>query len=773
MRDDRLPARAGTEWRIVLGGPLGESRALPNANEQLRWLSGNDHQPGCWEATGERPCFRLDRGVLGGPLPAGWYEFECRLEVLDGSVLLPSLSRGHVAGSALSSMELLLPDPDDKGRMATLLMFFEAVEVLEFHPTVCPARFRLREFVMRRVTRKRALRLMLGSDSGCVRRAWRWGREVMGRGLKRATDELYVGYRQRMRPQGVSDYEVWCRKYDTIGAPLLESFSRQAKELGERGPLISVLLPVYNTPEPWLRRCLESVITQAWPRWELCIADDASTDPRVVEVLDEYARRDRRVRIKRRTQNGHISRASNSALELASGDFVAFLDHDDELRPHALLRIAQAVAANPQLVMLYSDEDKIDAEGVRSGPNFKPDWNPDLLRGVNYFGHLIAIKTSLVREVGGFRAGFEGSQDYDLVLRCVERVTSAQIHHIPEILYHWRMAEGSTARVRDAKDYATSAGIRALEEHFKRLKVDARVETDSLPPTLYRVRWPLPDPPPKVSLIIPTRDRVGLLRTCVESILDKSTYPDFELVVVDNQSSDQAALEYLRKINARERVKVLRYDAPFNYSAINNWAARQCDGALLGLINNDIEVITPDWLQEMAGFAVRANTGAVGAMLYYPDDTIQHGGVLIGMLGVAGHINCRMPRGYGGHGGRGLVAQNLSAVTGACMLVRREVFEEVGGLDDQLPVAFNDIDFCLRLRERGYRNLWTPFAELYHHESASRGVEDTEDKKARFACEVAFMQARWGVSLLRDPAYNRNLSLQTHNFDLAFPPRDG
>ncbi|MGH8189970.1 MAG: glycosyltransferase family 2 protein, partial [Rhodanobacteraceae bacterium] len=429
------------------------------------------------------------------------------------------------------------------------------------------------------------------------------------------------------------------------------------------------------------------------------------------------------------------------------------------------------VVADPKLSLVYSDEDKLDADGRRFDPNFKPDWNPDLLRSQNYICHLTAIRTALARDVGGFRQGFEGSQDHDLILRCSEQIDARQIGHIPEILYHWRAIEGSAAAGRGAKGYAAAAGARAVAEHLARTQTAATVVNADRPPGLYRVRWPLPKPVPKISLVIPTRDRVDLLETCVESILAKSTYPDFELVVVDNQSRDTETMDYLRALRTRERVRVLGFDAPFNYSAINNWAARQCDGALLALVNNDIEVITPDWLEQMAGFAVRPDIGAVGAMLYYPDDTIQHAGVILGILGVAGHIDCGMPRGYEGHGRRALVAQNLSAVTGACLMVRRQVFDEVAGLDEQLPVSFNDIDFCLRVRTRGYRNVWTPFAELYHHESASRGRENTAEKLSRYAAEVAFMQERWGVALREDPAYNPNLSLQSHNFRLAFPPR--
>jgi GT2 family glycosyltransferase len=381
------------------------------------------------------------------------------------------------------------------------------------------------------------------------------------------------------------------------------------------------------------------------------------------------------------------------------------------------------------------------------------------------------IRTALVRAVGGFRKGFEGSQDHDLILRCTERLAPGQIHHVPKVLYHWRAIEGSTALVREAKDYASAAGVRAVADHLLRTGRDA--ETEELPHGHYRVRWRLPQGAPKVSIIIPTRDRVELLRVCVQSIRKITQYPDYEIVIVDNQSAEPETLAYLDTLRHESGIRVLPYDAPFNYSAINNRAASQCSGALLCLLNNDIEVIRPDWLSEMVGQALRPEVGAVGAMLYYPDGTIQHAGVILGVGGVANHAFLGQPAGSPGHGARALVTQDLSAVTGACMVMRRDVYERVGGLDEQLRVAFNDIDFCLRVQQAGYRVVWTPFAELCHHESASRGNDDTPEKRQRFVNEVEFMQQRWGEELLHDPAYNPNLSLESPNFDLAFPPRHG
>jgi len=392
-----------------------------------------------------------------------------------------------------------------------------------------------------------------------------------------------------------------------------------------------------------------------------------------------------------------------------------------------------------------------------------------LLLGQNYVCHLTVLRTSLARAVGGFRVGFEGSQDHDLVLRCSRQLSPERIRHIPKVLYHWRAIPGSTALRREAKDYAGEAGARAVQEHVRHESQTARVE--ELEHGHYRVRWPLPDPVPRVSLIVPTRDRPELLRGCVESLLSRTDYPDFELLLVDNGSREPEALALLAEYERRGRVRVLRDDSPFNYSSLNNRAAREATGSVLALVNNDIEVITPDWLLEMVGQAMRPGVGAVGAMLLYPDETIQHAGVVLGLGGIANHAWAGEPAGIGGHGGRARVAQAMSAVTGACLVVRKALYLQVGGLDEHLQVAFNDIDFCLRLGEAGYRCVWTPFARLYHHESATRGADADGEKRTRFLREIALMQERWGTRLERDPAYNPNFTLTGPSFELADPPR--
>ena len=728
------------------------------------------HAGAWWKATGERTWFRVE---LRQPLIAGWYRLTGSLSRADSPAGIPCLFPVYMHGRE-GDGQIDLPSPGPDGRIDALVLFKQDVVGLRFCPVQGPASFGIDGLALKAVGRAAALLQMLGPtprvSGGVIARLARFAGQVLRSGLSPAADALYRDYRRRSLPEDAGEYAGWVARFDTLTTGHMEMLQERCSRISSASaPLISILVPTYNTDERWLRRCIESVIGQVYPHWQLCIADDASPDPRVMEVLNEYAAADSRIEIMRRPVNGHISQASNSALSMARGDYVGLLDHDDELRPHALLEMAEAIVAKPGVGLLYSDEDKLDEEGRRFDPYFKPDWNPDLLLSQNYVCHFTVIRTDLVRRVGGFREGFEGSQDHDLFLRCIEELPASAIHHVPRVLYHWRAITGSTALSRDEKDYAAEAGERAVAGHLERRHPEARVE--ALSHGHYRVHWPLPAPPPKVSLIIPTRDRVDLLRTCVDSILSRTHYPAYEVVVVDNQSSDPAALEYLAEIAGDPRVRVLRYDAPFNYSAINNWAVEQCDGTVLGLLNNDVEVISQDWLDELVSHAARPGVGAVGAMLYYPNDTIQHAGVVLGIHGVAAHQYAGMPKGYPGHGGRVRVAQELSAVTGACLVVTRAAYESVGGLDEALQVAFNDIDFCLRLLEAGYRNVWTPFAELYHHESASRGAEDTDEKRERFGNEVALMLRRWGPRLARDPAYNPNLTLESLNSELASPPR--
>jgi glycosyltransferase involved in cell wall biosynthesis len=464
----------------------------------------------------------------------------------------------------------------------------------------------------------------------------------------------------------------------------------------------------------------------------------------VWRILQEYARQDSRVRAERAERSGGIVAATQSALAMARGDFIVFLDHDDELAPEALLVVAAKLGAEPDLDLVYSDEDKIDERGRRVEPFFKPEWSPDLLLSMNYVSHLTVVRRTLLDAVGGLRTGFEGSQDYDLVLRLVER--TQRIGHVPRVLYHWRKVPGSTAVVPEAKPYALDSASRALEEALARRETPGRVSSSA--PGLYHVRYDVRGQP-LVSIVMPTRNKADMLRTCVESIESRTRWGCWELTVVDNGSTDPEALAYLEELGRRHRV--IRDERPFNWSALNNAAARGVCGDHLLFMNNDMEVISDEWLEALLEHAQRPEVGAVGARLLYPDGTVQHAGVVLGVGGVANHAFRALVAEDPGYFGLAHVARDVSAVTGACLMTRREAFERQGGFDEQLGVAFNDIDYCLRLGRAGLRVVYTPFALLCHHESATRGTLHPQENEE-------FMWAQWRSVIEDDPYYSPNLT---------------
>lgn len=575
--------------------------------------------------------------------------------------------------------------------------------------------------------------------------------------------------RWRGRPARVeftNDYDRWVQLYDTPSKKQLTELRNSLAAFARR-PRISVVMPVYNTPPKVLDAAIHSIRNQIYPNWQLCIADDASTAGGIRELIERHAAQDARISIRFRPQRGNIVAASNTALEMASGDFVALFDHDDLLPVHALYWVVDAINRHPDAAILYSDEDKVDIAGKRYAPYFKTDFNLDLLRAQNMISHLGVYRRDIVAALGGFRPGFDGAQDHDFTLRATELVRRDEIVHIPRILYHWRAIAGSAALSSESKPEAAAAGRRAVADHLQRIGSDATVVPAPEAPSHHRVRHPLPATLPLASIVICTRDHESLLRTAIDSIRSRTTYGNYEIVICDNGSRDAATLAYLADLAAQTGISVFRDDSSFNYSRLNNAAVGKSRGELVCLLNDDIEVLAPEWLDELASFAIQPDVGAVGARLWYPDGTLQHGGVIIGVGGVAGHAHPRLPKGHRGYFDRAVLQQELSAVTGACLMVRRKVFDDVGGLDEQIAVAFNDIDFCLRLRAAGYRNIWTPFAELIHHESASRGYEDNPEKLARFQREVRFMQNRWGDILHGDPHYNPNLSMSAADFSLA------
>ncbi|MCW2284369.1 glycosyltransferase involved in cell wall biosynthesis [Rhodoblastus acidophilus] len=539
-----------------------------------------------------------------------------------------------------------------------------------------------------------------------------------------------------------------------------------------RLPLISILMPAYNTEPRMLRAAIESVRAQLYPHWELCIADDCSTNEETKRVLDEYARLDVRVVVINRERNGHISEATNSALRQATGEYIALMDHDDELTEDALFYMAKAINETGA-ELLYSDEDKIDTGKVLFEPHFKPAFNYTLLLSYNYICHFVVVKRDLAVKIGGFRTETNGAQDHDFLLRLCEHLKRDKIVHVPRVLYHWRAHQASTALDVGAKDYVIAAAKRALSDH---LRATGFPEVTVIPENgYYHVRWPVPAEHPRVSVVIPTRDCADILSLCLVSLLNRTDYDNFEIIIIDNGSVEPATAALFEEACKDSRVRVVSYDRPFNYSAICNFGVEHATGDLLLMMNNDIEVRpgNEDWLKEMVAQVLRPEIGAVGAKLLYPNGKVQHAGVILGLggrpenPGVAGHSHKYADGHEGGYFNRLVVAQELSACTAACLLIRREVFESVGGFDQiSLPVAFNDVDLCLRIREAGWGIVYAPHATLVHHESYSRGEDNTPAKIVRAQREVAYMRRRWGDALDNDPAYSPSLTLAREDFGM-------
>lgn len=563
--------------------------------------------------------------------------------------------------------------------------------------------------------------------------------------------------------QGPPSYQKWIRHH----LPDRNELEKQKKTSFGYRPKISFVVPLYKTPEKYLRRLTESFQEQTYSNWELCFSDGSGAQSPLTELLKELTAKDNRIKYVSHEEPLQISENTNSAIEIATGDFIAFADHDDELTPNALFECVKAINEKPQTLVIYTDEDKMSMDGHKFfQPHFKPDYNPDLLCTVNYICHLFVVSRKVIEKVGGLRSEFDGAQDYDFVLRCVEAVKDEEICHIPKILYHWRCHEDSTAENPESKLYAFEAGRRAVQAHYERTGIHAEVfEGEYL--GLYRTKF-IRDHDPLISIIIPNKDHIDDLKRCMESIEQKSTYKNYEYIIVENNSTDPATFEYYKKLEAENpKVRMVYWDGVFNYSAINNYGASFAKGEYLLLLNNDTEIINPDCLEELMGYCMRKDVGAVGARLYYEDDTIQHAGVVIGFGGIAGHCFVQQKRGTTGYCHRIICAQDYSAVTAACMMVKRSAFDAVGGLSEELAVAFNDIDFCMKLRKAGYLIVYNPYAELYHYESKSRGLEDTPEKVARFNKEVATFEKKWPDILKKgDPYYNPNLTLKSQDFSL-------
>jgi O-antigen biosynthesis protein len=574
-----------------------------------------------------------------------------------------------------------------------------------------------------------------------------------------AVHEIQVPVRIDHQAGYASDYDRWIAEFENRD----ESFLQLKLRALSVTPLISILVPVYRTPIDILRRTIESVLRQSYPDWQLCIADDCSQSPEIERLLHEYAAKDKRIRVKYMVANQGISRASNAALELAEGHFVALLDHDDELAQDALFYVAEAINLRPDVDLLYSDEDKIDSRGRRYDPFFKPDWSPDLLLSENYLCHLLVVRRELLNQAGGFRSDFDGSQDYDLVLRLTGAANAANILHIPRVLYHWRSLPSSTASASSQKSYAVPAAQHALQQEMDRRNGSGAKVAPGAIAGRWRVRYPLNDGL-QVSIIIASGGNVEVLRNNLQALFGKTEYANYEVVVIDNSRSLEIQKLVQKWPDPRRPLRYLDWrNKPFNYSQINNEAARHCQSPLLLFLNDDTTVIAPGWLEAMAELAARPEVGVVGAKLLYPDGRIQHAGVVMGLFDNCGHAFKGLPGDRQHYFDLPDVIRNVSAVTGACLMVRAAVFMEVGGFDEQtFAVAFNDIDLCLKIGQKGYRVLYTPHALLYHHEAFSKTSKDLVPHPD----EVRAMQAKWKEVIAADPFYNPNLTRTAEDYSL-------
>ena len=547
-------------------------------------------------------------------------------------------------------------------------------------------------------------------------------------------------------------YEAWFARHKADKRVL----RRQKHTSFAQKPLISIVIPLYCTPLPYLKELIESVRRQSYENWQLCLAD-GSPDDKAKEFLEKHYGREKRIVYQKLEENGGISVNTNAAAELAKGEYLMFCDHDDTLEPDALYEIVKAIN-DTDADVIYTDEDKVSMDGQHYfDPNFKPDFNLFRLRENNYICHIFVVRKSLTGETGMLRSEFDGAQDFDFILRCCEK--AKKITHIPRVLYHWRCHMDSTAADPSSKAYAYEAGRKAIREHYQRMGIDAKVDMTERP-GWYRSHIKIQGNP-MVSIIIPNKDHTDDLELCLFSMSRKSTYRNYEVLIVENNSEKEETFEYYKKLPERyPRVRVLTWEKEFNYSAINNFAAEEAQGEYLLFLNNDVEILTPDWIEEMLQNCQQENVAAVGAKLYYPDDTIQHAGVVLGLGGIAGHIMCRASREDPGYFGRMISVQEISAVTAACMMVKKSEFDSVKGFDETFQVAFNDIDLCMKFRAAGKKIVFTPYAELYHYESKSRGLEDTPEKQFRFDKEVKRFQEKWAQQLeMGDPYYSPNLSV--------------
>lgn len=710
-----------------------------------------------FRSTGDDPQFQLipETDLSKG----GWFEFQ--LDISSKAIVEPFL---YVAvardWSVFHQMSLGRSRPG--GQIRTGIYLPPGAQFLRLDPADFECEFELRACALRSLDPAEIWRqtrhLFKDRDTGPLLKA-----------ALNALAPVPVAWLDKTSHCVGASYADWLQRYSIPDEDDVRRIA-DALEKMEFRPLISIVMATYNTPADFLRAAIDSVRSQIYENWELCIADDASTNQAVQGILQESAKADSRIKVTFRATNGNISNATNSALELAVGEYIAFMDHDDIIYPHALAAVVSVLNKNRDIAFLYSDEDKIDEADNRHDPHFKSDWNPELFLNQNYINHLSVVRNDLIEAAGGFRIGFEGSQDYDFLLRLLFLLPNQQIAHIPLLLYGWRVFKTSQSFSQTKARRAKLASLLALSDFISQKSIHGEV----IEPTreTFRIKRLLPPAPPLVSIIIPTKDKLDLLRQCILGILHTNAYQNFEIIVVDNNSEEPETLAYFEELAQIPKCKVLRYTEPFNYSAINNFAAKAAVGEFLLLLNNDIRMINDAWLEELVCHGLQKEVGIVGSKLLYENDTIQHAGIIVGLGGVAGHSHKYFRRSDPGYFRRLEVAQDLSGVTAGCLLIKKAIFFQVGGLDEEnLKIAFNDVDLCLKVRQAGYRVVFNPFSLLYHLESVSRGDDSAPEKVQRFNSEIEFMKRKWSNRLINDPFYSPNLTLAREDFSIAWPPR--
>lgn len=738
---------------------------LPRQKKQitltpLKDIDSLSQMRGEFRSVGNAPTFKVS---LVGGIKAGWYYLEAALVRNNGSrVATIVLDFGSY------KRELLIPSVL-RGSIREVIYIPDGVKEMMWVPTAARGFFTQSPLQLHKISRAESI---LRRAYRVIYDLWRFRHiPTEGRGefnwtglLVNLQDSYQKSAKLRIQRVSGNDYSAFIAQYDVLTSSRVRKIRSQIRGLS-RYPMFSIVIDLREAVFEKLNTCLDSIVSQLYGYWELILVCTYNLDNSILALVRTMADSDHRIRVvyfeKEVGQIVESAQLLNYAISDAVGEWVIRVNHDDRLPLHSLFQFASEAIIFPHALVIYGDDDDINLDGQRANPRFKPDWNPDLLTAVDYIGSPVAFLRTRLIKLGGYAVGFDGAEGYELSLRYMKNLPNCNVRHIPKVLYHRCSKPTDANNIQRAHD----AGLLALKHYFQGEAVGVEA---GITQTLYRVKYPLPSMQPLVSIIVPTRDKVSLLRACVQSVEERTSYPNWELVIVDNGSVEHETHVYLDSLKSNRRIRVLRYDAPFNYSAINNYAVEHANGNVIALLNNDIEILTDDWLSEMVSHALRPEIGAVGAKLLYPDGVVQHAGVVLGIGGIAGHIFRFLPDAEVGYCNRAITTQNFLAVTGACLVVDRRKFIEVAGLNEDLAVAFNDVDFCLKLISAGYRNIYTPFARMIHHESLTRGCDDTPEKKSIFENESSIIKRNWPDFVGRDPYYNVNLSLSSENIQFKF-----